>query len=150
MKKEVEIVAGRRVILMDSISYITSADRGSIIISGSHGGTAAASYAMQHPPHLVIFNDAGVGKDRAGIAGLDLLQNVGIAATTVYHTSARIGDATDTWTNGLISHTNLLAKSLGICIDELAQMAIRNIDQGIGAQGIFLPRSQTPVWERNR
>ncbi|MEN8211227.1 MAG: hypothetical protein ABFR31_05875, partial [Thermodesulfobacteriota bacterium] len=129
MKEEVAIIAGRRVILMDSISYISFDERDDIIVSGSHGGTAAASYAIQDPAHLVIFNDAGVGKDQAGIVSLDLLQNEGIAAATVYHTSACIGVARDTWKNGIISYVNPLAKALGICIDDSVQTAIQKLDQ---------------------
>ena len=39
-----------------------------------------------------VFNDAGIGLDDAGIAGLSRLQSIGMAAVAVSHASARIGD----------------------------------------------------------
>jgi hypothetical protein len=63
---------------------------------------------------LYVFNDAGVGKDRAGIAALDLLDADGIAAVTVSHDSARIGEASDAWQHGVLSHLNAAAVALGL------------------------------------
>ncbi len=127
MKQEIAVVDGRRIILMDSISYITADDRGNIIISGSHGGSAAANYAIQHPPYLVVFNDAGGGKEQAGVIGLNALEEVGVAAVAVYHTSARIGDAGDTWENGIISRVNVLAAAMGLSPDNRVQDAILSL-----------------------
>ncbi len=110
----IAIGQGRRVLLMDSISYITEDARGQIVVSGSHGGSAAARYAAPIKPRLVVFNDAGVGKDEAGIAGLSILQEAGVAAVAVHHTSARIGEAEDAWNSGIISHVNALAASMGL------------------------------------
>jgi len=64
-----------------------------VVVSGSHGGLSAARFALQALPHLAVFNDAGIGKDGAGIAALTWLQPHGIAAVTVAHDSARIGGA---------------------------------------------------------
>lgn len=65
-------------------------------------------------PQLSVFNDAGVGKDQAGIAGLELLQAEGLAACTVSHLSARIGQARSTLDEGIVSHANPLAQGMGI------------------------------------
>jgi hypothetical protein len=65
-------------------------------------------------PALSVFNDAGVGKDAAGLAGLALLQQNGLAACCVAHTSARIGDAHSTLNDGIISHVNELAARMGL------------------------------------
>jgi hypothetical protein len=102
------------VVLLDSISYVTERTEGMIVVSGSHGGTAAGRYALAHPPRLAVFNDAGVGKDRAGVVALDMLAGVEIAAVAVSHTSARIGDGADTWKSGVISATNGPAADLGL------------------------------------
>ena len=85
------------VLLIDSITQLAPADVGVWAVSGSHGGTSAAAYALALPLAGAVFNDAGVGKDAAGIAGLALLQAAGTAAVAVAHDSARIGDALDTW-----------------------------------------------------
>ncbi len=49
----------------------------------------------------------------AGIAGLDLLQAQGIAACTVSHDSARIGESASTFDDGVISHANAAAAAMG-------------------------------------
>ena len=60
--------------VIDSISAVTHEMRDQIVVTGSHGGRSAAHLALAHPPAFVIFNDAGVGLDNAGIAGLEILQ----------------------------------------------------------------------------
>ncbi|MCK7491795.1 MAG: hypothetical protein MZW92_09125 [Comamonadaceae bacterium] len=82
-------------------------------MSGSHGGISSARYALAARPLLSVFNDAGVGKDAAGLAALPFLQTHGLAACTVAHDSARIGEAESTLDDGVISHVNLLAQALG-------------------------------------
>jgi hypothetical protein len=61
---------------------------------------------------LAVFNDAGIGKDGAGIAALPLLQQHGIGAVAVAHDSARIGEAASTWDDGVISALNATAAAL--------------------------------------
>jgi hypothetical protein len=104
---------GAQVLLVDSIVEAVGRGNGQVVISGSHGGASAARYALETAPLLVVFNDAGVGKDEAGIAALPLLQGHGIAACAVSHASARIGQARSTVDDGVISHCNLAAAALG-------------------------------------
>jgi hypothetical protein len=101
-------------VLMDSISYIGAEDAGCIIVSGSHGGSAAGTYALEVSIAAAFFNDAGVGKENAGIVALAMLAAQAVPAAAVAHTSARIGDAADTWANGVISYVNDPAAMLGI------------------------------------
>lgn len=100
--------------VVDSITELQPADAGCIALSGSHGGLSSARYALAARPLLAVFNDAGVGKDSAGIAGLALLQDHGIAACTVSHTSACIGQAASTLADGVLSHANPAARALGV------------------------------------
>jgi hypothetical protein len=113
LKKEVETGAEGRVVLMDSITKLAADDARAIVVSASHGGVSSGEVALAVPLTAVFFNDAGVGKDNAGIAALEMLQQQGVAAGTVSHTSARIGDAEDMWNNGVISHVNRAARDLG-------------------------------------
>ena len=85
MKQTVLYVDGLvKTVIMDSVSYVTKANQSDIIISGSHGGTSSAGYASDISAAAVFFNDAGGGKNDAGIKGLALLQhNSIIAAATV-------------------------------------------------------------------
>lgn len=100
--------------IIDSITELQPADAGCIALSGSHGGLSSARYAIAARPLLSVFNDAGVGLDEAGIAGLALMQDQGLAACTVSHMSARIGQADSTFGQGVVSHANPAALALGI------------------------------------
>ena len=127
LKREIARGPRGRVVLMDSIAAVGDDDAGAFVVSGSHGGTSAAEYALSVPLALAFFNDAGVGKDEAGIAGLRQLQAQGRAAGTVAHRSARIGDARDAWDSGVISHLNEAASALGLRVGEPLQPAIRRL-----------------------
>ena len=101
--------------VVDSITELRSGvDAGCIGVSGSHGGLSSARYALAARPLLSVFNDAGVGKDAAGLAALDFLQGHGLAACTVSHQSARIGEARSTLEDGIVSQANALALALGV------------------------------------
>lgn len=106
-------VFGAALLVLDSISEAVGCASGCVVVSGSHGGVSAGRFALQAGLKLAVFNDAGVGKDDAGIAALPLLQARGIAACTVAHGSARIGDALSTLDSGVISHVNAAAAGLG-------------------------------------
>jgi hypothetical protein len=100
--------------VVDSITELTPSDAGCVAVSGSHGGVSSARYALANRPLLSIFNDAGGGKESAGFAGLGLLQAQGLAACTVEHATARIGDAQSTLNDGIINHVNAAALALGV------------------------------------
>lgn len=102
-----------RLRVLDSISELTPDDAGCLAVSGSHGGLSAGRFALTCRPRLTVFNDAGVGRDQAGIAALALLQAQGLAACTVSHNSACIGQAHSTLHDGVISHANTAALALG-------------------------------------
>ena len=114
LKKEVARGAKGRVVIMDSITKVTPEDAGGLVVSASHGGASAGEVALEVPLNAVFFNDAGVGKDEAGIAALAMLQASGVAAGAVSHTSARIGDSQDMWDHGVVSHVNQCARALGV------------------------------------
>lgn len=88
--------------------------RGSVVVCGSHGGRYPAYLAARAGLRAVIFNDAGVGCQDAGIASLALLQQGGMAAATVSHVSARIGEPADMLARGTISHANDAARLVGV------------------------------------
>jgi hypothetical protein len=103
----------------DSITRIGAEARGSVVVNGSHGGIYAAYVAAKLGVAAAVFNDAGVGRDRAGIAGLDYLAELGIPAAAVGHMTARIGDGADMLARGIVTHANRLAAALG-CRADLA------------------------------
>lgn len=114
-----------RVLLIDSITQLEVDDAGAIVVAGSHGGTSSGEVACAMPLAAVFFNDAGVGKDAAGIAALAMLQRIGVPAGTVAHSSARIGDARDAWDGGVISQLNQAARAGGLRVGEPLQAALR-------------------------
>ncbi len=107
------LALGRPLLLLDSIAAVAPGAAGQVVVSGSHGGASAARYALAARPLLTVFNDAGGGKDDAGIVGLAMLQAEGLAAVTVAHTSARIGEARSTLDEGVVSQANAAAVALG-------------------------------------
>lgn len=117
--------------VVDSITQLSAVDEGCIAVSGSHGGLSSARYALAARPLLTVFNDAGGGLGNAGMAALDFLQAHGLAACTVAHHSARIGEASSTLASGLVSGMN-------------AQAAMRGVQAGWTCQQVvnFLLNSQ--------
>jgi hypothetical protein len=107
------VLGGHRLLVVDSITEAIGPGAGCAVVSGSHGGVSAGRFALQARVALAVFNDAGVGLDGAGIAALALLQAEGVAACTVAHDSARIGEAASTLATGVISHANAAAMALG-------------------------------------
>lgn len=125
MLKETVLAAnGGKVIIMDSITKVTPDDVGSMVVAASHGGASSGEFALEVPLDVVILNDAGVGKDQAGIAALDMLQKQGVAGATVSHNSARIGDSRDMWECGIVSRVNEAAKARGLDEDQSLKEAL--------------------------
>ncbi|WP_186387799.1 MULTISPECIES: hypothetical protein [unclassified Stappia] len=114
LKAEVCHGSKGRVVVMDSITKLTPDDEGAIVVSASHGGASSGEFALAVPVGAVFFNDAGFGKENAGAVALAMLDERGIAAGVIAHTSARIGDSRDTWDNGVISDVNQAARKLGL------------------------------------
>ena len=112
------------VVVLDSVTEVSAEHAGLCVVTGSHGGVSAARYAQTVAACVYVFNDAGVGKDRAGVAALALLDDKGIAAVAVSHWSARIGDARDTWASGEIAAVNGAAQRLGLRPGEAVRRAL--------------------------
>lgn len=100
---------------LDSNSIVTPSDEGAIIITGSHGGLLGGrpETALRVDARAAVYNDAGIGADRAGVSRLPVLSARGIAAATVAAASARIGEARSTWETGILSAVNDVAATAG-------------------------------------
>jgi hypothetical protein len=106
--------AGYRLVAMDSNSQVTPENRKDIILTGSHGALVGSSPVVKYPVIAAFYNDAGIGKDGAGITRLPRLQETGIIGATVDANTARIGVGMETYAHGVVSHVNALAAGLGI------------------------------------
>jgi len=99
-------------------------DAGRVVVCGSHGGYSAAVLTLQRRAKGVIFNDAGGGKENAGVAGLAILNDHGVMAAAVDTFTARIGIAEET-NKGIVSFANTLAQRAGVRIGSVAESAAR-------------------------
>lgn len=116
------------ILTADSITRVGPEARGAVVVNGSHGGIYAAYVAAKLGVAAAIFNDAGIGRDDAGIGGLDYLAALGIPAAAIGHMSARIGDGPDMMARGVVTHANPPAIALGchaglVCRDAAAALA---------------------------
>ena len=121
---DVAMVGGRMVVALDTIAHAGPEDRDQVIVTGSHGGSSSGEYAGRAGPAAVFFNDAGIGKDEAGVAALTYLDDQGVMAGTVAHDSALIGDAVETWECGQISALNRRAEARGFESGEPLRAAV--------------------------
>jgi hypothetical protein len=117
---------------------------GKVLVAGSHGGVIAAWYGAKAGVHALVLNDAGVGKDRAGIAGLVYLEAIGMAAAAVDCMSARIGDGADMLARGVISHANVFAALCGVVAGQSCRDAAERM------RAAPKPRSGAPPYAEGR
>jgi hypothetical protein len=102
-----------RVPVVDSAAQLGPAAHGAVVACGSHGALFPAWLAARAGVRAIVFNDAGIGRHSAGIAGVAWLAGLGIAACAVDYRSARIGDGADTLRSGRVTTVNDVAAAAG-------------------------------------
>lgn len=120
---------GLRIVCVDSVSLVTPDDAGQIVLSGSHGGVVCGQrgLAIRVAAAAAFYNDAGIGKDQAGVSRLPVLDEQHIAAATVAAASARIGDGRSTYESGILSRANVTAADLGFAPGMPAREAVERV-----------------------
>lgn len=101
------------VLVADSATQLDAAAKGRVVVCGSHGGLYPAWLAAHAGVHALVLNDAGIGRNAAGIAGVAWLSGLGIPACAVDFRSARIGDGADMLASGVVSFANEAAATHG-------------------------------------
>ena len=101
-------------LLLNSITDAGPDARGAVAVSGSHGGRYPAAAASGAGLRAAVFSDAGIGMDRAGVAGVEALANVGMAAAAADAASCAIGSAESVMARGVVSVVNAPAAALGV------------------------------------
>jgi uncharacterized protein YunC (DUF1805 family) len=128
LKKQTQTqVYGVAITVTDSITFLNENNSGDIVVCGSHGGLSAGDYAQKHSVKAVFFNDAGIGKNNAGVKSLESLSDAGILACTVDCMSAEIFNGQDVLGNGIITVCNQLAKTRNIKEKMTVKEAIKYI-----------------------
>lgn len=102
-----------KIVTVASCSNLRDEHRFHVAVSGSYGGRYNAYNAAKWPVRAVIMNDAGIGKDDAGIVGLEFLDRIKMAAATADAMTCHIGDGDHMLAHGVISHVNAVAAGLG-------------------------------------
>ena len=105
--------ASDEIMTVASCSQIGDAHRGRVVVSGSYGGTFNAFNASRFRVRGLVMNDAGGGKDDAGIRGLPYLDRIGLAAASADGLTCHIGDGEHMLAHGVINHVNEAAKRVG-------------------------------------
>src|SRR5262245_38142227 len=97
------------IIAVPSVTKLPAEAEGAVVVGGSHGAVYAAYLSAKAGARAAIHNDAGIGRDDAGVGGLAWAETHGMAMAAVMSSSARIGDGADMLRRGVISRANALA-----------------------------------------
>jgi hypothetical protein len=103
-------------LVLDSVTHLDAAAQGRVACCASHAGIYAAWYGLRRGVSALILHDAGIGRERAGVGGLDWLAARGVPGAAVGHASARIGDGADMLARGVLSTVNAPAAALGLAV----------------------------------
>lgn len=102
-----------QIMTVPSCSACRAEHHGHVVVSGSYGGRYNAYNAAKWRVRGVVMNDAGIGKDNAGIIGLEFLDRIDVPAATADAQTCHIGDGDHMLAHGTISHVNRIAAALG-------------------------------------
>lgn len=127
-------LGSRTIVLADDPLDLRERDPAEIIVCGAPATLQTARTLLQHAPTFVALHDAGVGRDGAGIAGLERLDAFHVPAVAVTHDSARVGDADDVFDRGAVLHLNETARAAGLTTGPLAPQLARFAER-VGADG---------------
>jgi hypothetical protein len=128
-----------RIFTVSASSQANEECRGHVVVSGSYGGEYNAFHAGKWGIRGVVLNDAGIGKDRAGVRGLDYLDTVGLAAATADAMTCHIADGDHMLAHGTISHVNKAAAALGCAVGQSVHDCAELMKAGSPATGELPP-----------
>lgn len=107
-----------RIFTVSASSQVNESHRGHVVVSGSYGGEYNAFHAGKWGLRGLVLNDAGVGKNNAGICGLPYLDRIGLAAATADTMTCHIADGDHMLEHGRISHVNEAAARAGCAVGQ--------------------------------
>jgi len=113
----------RKIVVADSAAAMDESTKGDVFVDGSHCGVNVGEMTIHSGVGAMIGNDAGMGKNDAGIAALKMCDEHGIPAAAVAAMSAKVGSGMSTYEQGQISAVNEAAKKLGVSVGMSAKEA---------------------------
>lgn len=115
---------GRSIVCTDSIAFALPEDRErNVLCTAGHTGRSVIEYFREFRPWAFICSDGGIGKNRSGIAALEVVDADGIAGASVDAMTARMGDGRSTYFDGVISAVNKTAAEKGVRVGQTAREA---------------------------
>ncbi|MCW5658680.1 MAG: hypothetical protein KIT60_13325 [Burkholderiaceae bacterium] len=115
---------GRCIVCTDSIAFALPEDRErNVLCTAGHTGRSVVEYFRRFRPWGFICSDGGIGKNRSGIAALEVVDADGIAGAAVDAMTARMGDGRSTYFDGVISAVNRTAHAKGVRVGQSAREA---------------------------
>lgn len=114
---------GRQIVCTDSIAFGLPEDRENVLITAGHTGRSAVPYLIAVSPFGFICSDGGKGRDDAGVAGMLLVAEHGLAGATVDARTSPMGDGLASYHQGVISARNVLAAAAGVEVGQPAREA---------------------------
>lgn len=117
--------ANGRIVVMDSMTYVDSRNGAAdVLIAASYfGSMPVCHWVLPIRPKGVIAQEAGGGKNMAGVSGLWALDAHGIPGAATATASCRISDGADMYANGVIAQANATAQKLGVAAGMTAKEA---------------------------
>jgi hypothetical protein len=118
--------AGARIVVTDSVTFCDErVGPTDVVVAGSFAGAISLGFVLERGVRGLVAHEAGPGRDAAGISGLPLADRLGVPAAAVETMSARIGDGASVMDDGVVSHANAHAATLGVRPGLAAAVAAR-------------------------
>jgi hypothetical protein len=138
---------GGRILVADSMSYYDErVEPTDVLVCGSFAGAHIADQlGLCWGPRGLIAHACGVGKDDAGISGLEFCQQVGVPMAAVETMSARISDGRSVFDSGVIGHANTAAQDLGVRVGQPTGEAARHMLDAPAGTPLESNRTDTDV-----
>jgi hypothetical protein len=129
------------IVCTDSIAFALPEDRErNVLCTGGHTGRSAVPYLRAARPLGFICSDGGGGRDRSGVAGLEIIEVDGLAGAAVDVRTARMGDGLSTYQDGVISAANRPARDQGVEVGMRARdAALRLLQRAAAARSPCSP-----------
>jgi len=137
------------ILILDSATKFGPDSPGKVAIAASHGAIYAGYLGARADLKGIILHNAGIGRDAAGISSLPYLDEFTVAAATVDHHSARIGDGASMAATGRISHVNETARAAGCAPGQSSMECARAMRTAPGCSGTPPPLDEARFFIRD-